>query len=149
VSGFVLDTNVVSIFSPLKNANVSKVFSDWRDEQARANTIYLSAVTIHEIEKGVQLLLHKGATSKATIIHIWLLGLIAGYGDNILPLDGSVARISGQLEAQAISTGHSPGAADAMIAGTAKTHGLSVITHNVKHFLPFGIAVASPDQIAL
>jgi toxin FitB len=148
VSGFILDTNVVSISSPLRSAGFSQAFADWQDEQAQANALYLSAVTVHEIEKGVQLLAHKGKTKQAAVIHAWLLGLIAGYGDSILPIDANVARISGQLEALAISAGHSPGAADAMIAGTAKAHGLIVITHNARHFQPFGIAVMLPDQIA-
>lgn len=146
--GFLLDTNVLSISSPIRSVGVSQAFAEWQDEQARANALYLSAVTIHEIEKGAQLLAHKGKSKQAAIIHAWLLGLIAGYGDIILPLDANVARISGQLEALAISSGHSPGAADALIAGTAKLHGLTVITHNAKHFRPFGIAAMSPDQVA-
>jgi toxin FitB len=147
VSGFLLDTNAISMFSPSK-ASASEAFTAWMEEQERVNGIYLSAVTVHEIEKGVRVLEHRGATAKAAGIRFWLLGLVSVYGDNILSLDAQVAKVSGQLEALAISTGHSPGAADAMIAGTAKAHGLTVITNNLKHFEPFGIAVLSPDQVA-
>lgn len=147
MSGFLLDTNAISMFSPSK-ASASEAFTAWMEEQERVNGIYLSAVTVHEIEKGVRILEHRGATAKATGIRFWLLGLVSVYGDNILSLDAQVAKVSGQLEAIAVSAGHSPGAADAMIAGTAKAHGLTVITYNLKHFEPFGIAVLSPDQVA-
>jgi predicted nucleic acid-binding protein len=148
VNGFLLDTNVLSMFSPLRSAHLPAAFGEWRDRQTRANAIYLSAMSVHEIEKGAHLLLLKEATRQASVIQMWLLGLTAGFGDSILPLDAGVATLSGQLEALAISSGHSPGAADAVIAGTAKAHDLTVITHNVKHFLPFAIPVISPDQLA-
>jgi predicted nucleic acid-binding protein len=49
----------------------------------------------------------------------------------------------------AVASGHNPGAADAVIAGTAKFHRLTVITHNLKHFQPFGVAAQSPDQVGV
>ncbi|HEX8048758.1 type II toxin-antitoxin system VapC family toxin [Rhizobium sp.] len=144
---FLLDTNAISMFSPSK-ASASDAFADWVSEQDQLDAIYLSALTIHEIEKGIRLLDAKGAKAKASGIHTWLQGLIAGYGDHILPVDNVVALESGKLEAKAITAGHSPGAADAIIAGTASVHKLTVITANLKHFLPFGIPVKSPDHIA-
>jgi len=118
------------------------------DEQERLNGIYLSAITVHEIQKGIKILEHRGAKSKAEALGIWLVGLTSAYAENILPLDATVARISGELEAIAVSAGHAPGAADAMIAGTAKAHGLTVITNNLKDFRPFAITAKSPDRIA-
>ncbi|CAN7218166.1 type II toxin-antitoxin system VapC family toxin [Rhizobium sp. LjRoot30] len=147
MNGFLLDTNAISMFSP-SQAAASEGFMAWMEEQERANGIYLSAVTVHEIEKGVRLLDHRGATAKAAAIRFWLLGLVSFYGDNILPFDAAVAQLSGELEAMAVSAGHSPGAADAMIAGTAKAHGLILITRNLKHFESFAIKVRSPDMIA-
>jgi predicted nucleic acid-binding protein len=148
VTGYLLDTNAVSMFSPLK-AGTSSGFAGWVEAQEKRETIYLSAVTIHEIEKGIRLLESKGATSKATLIGLFLQGLIAGYGDRILPIDAETALESGRLEARVISTGHSPGMADAMIAGTASLRGLTIITRNLKHFLPFGVAMKSPDELLL
>ncbi|PWE57856.1 VapC toxin family PIN domain ribonuclease [Metarhizobium album] len=147
MSGFLLDTNAISMFSP-SQAKASEDFTAWLEEQERENGIYLSAVSIHEIEKGIRLLDHRGATAKASAIRFWLLGLVSFYGDNILPIDAAVAQLSGELEAMAVTAGHSPGAADAMIAGTAKAHGLTLVTRNLKHFEPFGIAVRSPDEPA-
>lgn len=147
MSGFLLDTNAISMFAPSRG-EPSQAFAAWIEEQEQSNAIYLSAVTVHEIEKGIRILETRGATSKADTLAIWLLGLASAYADNILPLDGAVARISGELEARAISAGHNPGAADAMIAGTAKAHGLTVITNNLRDFEPFAVAAKSPDQIA-
>ena len=144
---FLLDTNAISLFSPY-NADASESFSKWADEQDQLDAIYMSAMTIHEIEKGIRLLEAKGATAKAAGIRSWLLGLIAGNGDHILPIDNDVALESGRLEAKAISAGYGPGAADAIIAGTASVHNLTIITKNLKHFLSFGVAVKSAEQVA-
>lgn len=110
--------------------------------------IFLSAVTIQEIEKGIALLEHKRAAAKAASLRVWLSGLITTYDDKILGLDASAAAFAGQLEAKAISSGHNPGMADAIIAGIAKAHDLVIVTYNTKHFLPFGITVSSPDEAA-
>ncbi len=115
------------MLSPSK-AMATADFIAWLEEQERLNAIYLSAITIHEIEKGVRLLEAKGATAKAAGIEIFLRGLIVGYDDRILPVNAEVAREGGKLEAKALSAGYNPGAADVMIAGTASAHGLTVIT---------------------
>ena len=44
---------------------------------------------------------------------------------------------------------HDPGMADAVIAGIAAAHQLVIVTRNTKHFLPFGVAVLSPDEAAI
>lgn len=113
-----------------------------------AEQLFLSVVTIHEIEKGIALLEHKGAVAKAADLKVWLGGLIANYDDKILGFDAAAAAHGGQLEAKAIAAGHAPGMADAAIAGIAKAHDLVIITCKTKHFLPFGVAVSSPDELA-
>ncbi len=110
--------------------------------------VYLSVITIHEIEKGIALLEHKGATAKAAGLKVWLAGLVSTYDDKIIGLDASAAALAGQLEARAISAGHAPGMADAIVAGIAKAHDLDIVTRNTRHFLPFGVAVSSPDEAA-
>jgi predicted nucleic acid-binding protein len=145
LSGFLLDTNVISMLSPSR-AEASGQFLDWLERVDSEGRVFLSVVAIHEIEKGIALLEHKGATAKAAGLKVWLAGLVATYDDKILPLDASAAALGGQLEAKAISAGHDPGMADAAIAGIAKAQDLVVVTHNTKHFAPFGIAVATPGE---
>jgi len=108
--------------------------------------VFLSVVTIHEIEKGIALLEHKGATAKAAGLKVWLAGLAATYDDKILGLDVSAATLAGQLEARALAGGNDPGMADAIIGGIAKAHDLVIVTRNMKHFAPFGVAISSPDE---
>ncbi|WP_244641547.1 type II toxin-antitoxin system VapC family toxin [Tianweitania populi] len=111
----------------------------WLDRTDETTEFFLSVVTVHEIERGIMLLERKGATAKASGLRHWMAGLVATYEDRILPIDAEVAALSGKLEAEAVSLGHSPGMADALIAGTAKAHNLTVVTLNMRHFEPFGI----------
>ncbi len=123
-------------------------FLEWLERMDGEGRLFLSVVSIHEIEKGIALLEHEGATAKAARLKVWLAGLVATYDDKIIPLDASAAALAGQLEAKAISGGHDPGMADAIIAGIAKAHDLVIVTRNTKHFLPFGAGILSPDEAA-
>jgi predicted nucleic acid-binding protein len=128
-------------------AEAPPVFLDWLERLDGEGRVFLSVVTIHEIEKGIALLEHRGATAKATALRLWLAGLVAVYDDKIIGFDAAAAALAGRLEASAISAGHDPGMADAVIAGIAKARDLHIVTGNTKHFLPFGIAVSSPDEL--
>ena len=147
MNGFLLDTNVVSMLSPTASSP-SEPFLDWLDKMDDEGRLFLSVVTIHEIEKGAMLLDHRGASTKAAALRVWLAGLIATYGDRILGVDVPSATLGGQLEAAALASGHDPGMADATIAGIARSNDLVVVTRNKKHFLPFGIGVSSPEEAA-
>ncbi len=146
MTGYLLDTNVISTLSPSRN-DASATFMDWLERMDREGRIFLSVVSVHEIEKGIALSEHKGATKKAAALRIWLAGLISNYDDKVIGLDAYAAAIAGQLEAKAIAEGHDPGMADAVVAGIAKAHDLVVVTRNTKHFLPFGVAISSPDEL--
>ena len=147
MSGFLLDTNVVSMLAPSK-AEASDDFLTWLDRRDGDGRLFLSVVSIHEIEKRIALLDHKGATAKAASLKAWLSGLVSTYDDKIIGFDAQAAAIGGRLEAKALAAGHDPGTADAVIAGIAAAHELVIVTRNTKHFLPFGVAVLSPDEAA-
>ena len=129
-------------------AEASAAFHNWLDRMDSDGRVFLSVVSIHEIEKGIALLDHKGATAKAASLKAWLSGLVSTYDDKIIGFDVQAAAIGGRLEAKALAAGHDPGMADAVIAGIAAAHELVVVTCNTKHFLPFGVAVLSPDEAA-
>lgn len=112
--------------------------------RGRQQRDFLSCVTVHEIEEGTGLLELRGAVTKPASLRHWLSGLVSTYDDKILPINTTVPTISGQLEAWHSPDGHNPGMADALITGTAKVHGLTVVTHNRKHFQPFGIHLPAP-----
>lgn len=146
MSGFLLDTNVISLLAPSRETTPA-AFVSWLERADNDGQLYLSVVTVHEIEKGIKLLAHKGAAAKSAALRTWLSGLVTTYGDKILPLDIQITSVSGQLEAKAIASGHSPGMADALIAGTAMALDLAVITRNARHFQPFGITAYAPEDI--
>ena len=148
MKGFLLDTNVISMLSPSR-AEASQTFLTWLERTDNEGRLFLSVVSIHELEKGIALLENKGATAKASDLKIWLSGLISTYEDKIISLDASASAIAGQLEAKAITDGYNPGMADAIIAGIAKANDLCVVTYNKKHLSLFDIIVMSPDEAAL
>jgi len=145
LSFYLLDTNVISMLAPSRN-EASPAFLDWLERMDADGKLFLSVVTVHEIEKGIALLDHKGATAKAEKLKVWLAGLVATFDDKILAVDRAAAALGGQLEALAISAGHDPGMADATIAGIAKAHDLVILTCNTRHFQVFGVAVLSPEE---
>jgi predicted nucleic acid-binding protein len=67
--------------------------------------------------------------------------VLGWYGDRILPVDVALARRWGQLSA---TLGHD--GADLLIAATALEHGLTVVTRNMRHFEPTGVAVLNPAE---
>jgi predicted nucleic acid-binding protein len=143
---YLLDTDVFSMLAPSRAAPSAR-FADWVERMDDEGRIYLSTVTLYEIEKGIARLEHAKATAKAETLRVWLVGLVAIYRDKIIPVDANVAVIAGQLEALAQSTGYHPGMADALIAGISKAHDVIVVTRNAKDFIPFGIPFVTPDEV--
>ena len=130
---FLLDTDVLSA---LRRRDRNPELVRWVSSQRTAD-LYLSVVTIGEIEKGITQQQHD--PSFAHDLAFWLDRVLAWYGDRILPIDIATARRWGQLSA---TLGHS--GADLLIAATALEHGLTVLTRNVRHFHPTGVPVISP-----
>ncbi len=145
MTSFLLDTNVISMLSPSR-PEASAAFVGWLERMDGGARLFLSVVTIHEIEKGIALLEYKGAAAKAASLKVWLAGLVATYDDKIIPVDTAAAALAGQLEAKAISAGHDPGMVDATIAGIARAHDAVIVTRNTKHFRVFGVEALSPDE---
>jgi toxin FitB len=109
-----------------------------RDKAVEA--LFLSAITIGEIERGVLRQQIKNPTF-AEALRAWLERTVETYSDRIIPVDTRVARRWGQLSAR---IGH--GGADLLIAATALENGLTVVTRNVRHFPPTGAPVEDPFE---
>ena len=104
----------------------------------RPEDSFLSVVSIGEIERGIA----RKRTSDAGFAQQqagWLDQLLRLYGDRLLPVDVGVARRWGQLSA---AIGHD--GADLLIAATALERGLTVVTRNLRHFAPTGVAIINP-----
>jgi toxin FitB len=141
--GFLLDTSVLSMLAPGKPAP-DVPLATWL--QSRSSQLYISAVTVIEIEQGICKLRRTGATLRADSLRHWLDALINHGKERILPLDTSVGRVAGAMSDQAVAAGRHPGLADVAIAATAKAHDLAVLTCNGKHFEPLGVAFVDPRE---
>jgi predicted nucleic acid-binding protein len=142
---YLVDTNVISAGAPSKAAAAADLV-EWMDRHSAG--LYLSAVTLTEIVDGVAKARREGATRKSADLMDWLEALIHLYGDRILAFDVAAARIASALSDLARSRGASPGFADIVIAATARSHKLTILTRNTRHFEPLGVPTINPfDQL--
>jgi predicted nucleic acid-binding protein len=144
-----IDTNVISIFSPDRKFPAPERARQWFHAQGEAGTLFLSALSIAEIEKGLRALHRRGGVERARRLDGWLDMIVTTYGDRILALDAVVARHLGKLQDIALAKGHEPGLADLVIAATANAYGLIVVTQNIRHFEPFAVACMLPDELRI
>lgn len=131
---YLLDTNVVSA---LRRPERNRAPNDWIRNQ-RASNLYLSVVTVGEIERGIVRQQNRDP-GYARDLAEWSERLLAWFADRVLPVDVAIARRWGELSA---SIGNQN--VDLLIAATAIEHGLSVATRNVRHFEPAGLPVINP-----
>jgi toxin FitB len=140
VSGFLLDTNVLSEFSRSAippNQNVKR----WV-ESAKPDTLFTSVLSIGEIRKGIELL---APSKKRSELEHWIDRDLNGwFGDNLLPVTKAISNRWGIFAARLQHQGISLGNIDGLLAATAFEHALTVVTRNVKHFNDLGVAVFNP-----
>ena len=133
---FLLDT---VLLSELRKAKPSRKVVRWVQAQ-KADTLFISVVSIGEIERGIEMA-RKSDAAFASELELWLEALLRLYDDQVLPVSAHAARLWGRLSAK---LGHD--GVDLLIAATALTHGLTVVTRNTKHFAPTGVAVVNPFE---
>ena len=131
---FLLDTDVLSA---LRRRERNPEAVRWVEQQRTAD-LHISVVTVGEIEHGIAQQ-QRDNPSFARDLGLWLDRVLSLYGDRILPVDVATARRWGQLSAR---IGHD--GPDLLIAAAAIEHGLTVVTRNVRHFEPTGVAVLNP-----
>jgi len=135
---YLLDTMVLS---EMERRRPSKAVAAWMAAQ-RASDLYISVLTIGEIERGIERQRSRDPAHAAAIVQ-WLDVVLQVYGDRIIPVTVPVARRWGQLSARVGNAG-----ADIVIAATALEHGLSIATRNVAHFAPTGVPIVNPFEDA-
>ncbi len=130
---YLLDTNVVS---ELRRPSPNRSVMDWI-RKVPAEQLYLSAVTIGEIQAGIEITREQDVP-KARELEEWLGRLIESH--NILPVDVAAFREWGKLMHRQSDTLLQ----DAMIAAVARVHGLIVVTRNTRDFETLGVDALNP-----
>jgi predicted nucleic acid-binding protein len=137
---YLVDTNVISAAAP--NRPAPPALLQWMD--AHSASLFLSVVTVTEIEDGIAKLRREGARRKSLDLTAWLETVLHLYDDRILAFDTPVARIAGTLTDRARGQGHAPGFADVIIAATARRHELTILSRNLRHLEPLGVSAHDP-----
>jgi toxin FitB len=133
-----IDTNVVSELRKARAGRADPNVVAW-SRSVRPRDLYLSVITLQEIETGV-LLRERADPKQGAILRRWLEGkVLRGFAGRILPVTVPIARRCAAL--------HVPDprpARDALIAATALVHGLTVVTRDAKGFAPTGVPTIDP-----
>lgn len=131
---YLLDTNVISAVRKGERSPRA-----WLEAQ-RAQPMYLSVVTIGEIERGIETLAQRGETDRVAELRQGLRQVLLTFADRVLPVDIRISQIWGKLTA-----GPTAPLADALIAATAESHDLILATRNVRDFERFeGVRIVNP-----
>ena len=128
---YLLDTVVISALRrPERHAPVAH----WLQAQA-PQTLYISVVTVGEIMYGAARQ-RRTQPAFAQLLEQWLEAVVTSFHDRVLPLDEATAKRWGLLHAELGYTN-----SDLQIAATALRHNLTVVTRNVRDFIPTGVRV--------
>jgi len=130
-----LDTNVLSEIrkGPRCHPRVWAWFQEVADED-----IHLSVLVIGEIRRGIEAIRARDARA-AQAFERWLARLVSDFGERILPIDRSVAEEWGRMNATRARS-----AVDSLLAATARVHGLTLVTRNVRDVRGLGASFFDP-----
>lgn len=137
---YLADTNVISETRRLDRANEG-VRAFFRQARLDENEIHLSVVTVGELRRGVERLRRRGDALQAETVEVWLKSVLYEYDGKILSVDQEIGELWGSLRAP-----HPEPALDKLIAATAMSHGLTVVTRNVRDFEKTGVKTINPFE---
>ena len=137
---YLLDTCVISeLVKPAPNRKII----DWLNELS-SEALFLCAITIGEVRKGLTKLPASGKKERLTI---WLNTLLIEYKEQILSIDLMVCENWGVLQGNAEKAGTPMSTIDGLIAATAYTHNLTLATRNENDFTPSNIPILNPWKL--
>ena len=132
MSGFLLDTCAIS---ELTRKAPNRGFTAWIDT-IDEDSIFLSALTIGEIRKGIEKL---RTDQQKRELEAWLTtGLRRRFSNRILSFDADIADRWGRLFAQLERSGHNISVSDGIISATALHYNLAVVTRDERDFESYG-----------
>ena len=141
VRGYLMDTSIVSAFAPGKPP-LPEDAAAWM--HSNADLMFVPALAIQELRKGITKLARLGGHERAARLLSWLERIPETYGDRILDVNAAVAMTAGVMEDDATAAGRNPGLADVLVAATARTYSLWLLTANKRHFEALGIGCTDP-----
>ncbi|MEX0445333.1 type II toxin-antitoxin system VapC family toxin [Xenorhabdus sp. SGI246] len=135
---YVLDTNVVSELRKIRAGKADPNVAAWA-ENVDAADLFVSAITIMELELGILLIERKDA-AQGVILRAWLeQHVLPEFSERTLPVDTAVAQRCARLHVPDRCSDR-----DALIAATALVHGMTVVTRNVADFQSTGVTILNP-----
>jgi hypothetical protein len=135
---YLIDTDVISELRKRERANPG-VVAFFKEVASSDAPLYVAAVTIGELRRGIELLRHRGDTKQAQTLERWLGRLLDDFGDSVLVFDADMAQVWGRLRVP-----HPENPLDKQIAATALIHDLVLVTRNVKHYSETGVKLLNP-----
>ncbi len=137
---FLLDTNVISEWvKPQPDRNVVSWLAEVDEDR-----VFISVISFAEIRHGIELM---PVSRRRERLAQWLIeDLPLRFEDRVLAVDRAVADSWGVVMARSQKAGLALGAMDAFVAAIAKTHGLILVTRNIKDFGHIGISSVDPWQ---
>ena len=135
---YVLDTNVISELRHSKPKQSAQVRA-WAAGQP-ARQLFLSAISILELEKGV-IALERRTPPQGAALRVWLTGVRATFAGRILPFTDNTATLCAAMHVPNPRSDR-----DAMIAATALEHGMTTVTRNVADFVGTGVLLVNPFE---
>ncbi|CAD6873095.1 type II toxin-antitoxin system VapC family toxin [Methylomonas fluvii] len=140
---YVLDTNVVSELRKIRIGKADANVAAWADSVDAAD-LFLSAITLMELELGVLSIKRKDA-SQGAVLRAWLeQQVLPEFSERTLPVDTAVA-----LRCARLHVPDKRGERDALIAATALVHGMALVTRNVADFQATGVTILNPWEAML
>jgi len=134
---YLLDTCVISeLTKPQPNLYVLV----WL-QAIQSEDLFLSVINIGEIKKGIYKL---PASSKKQALLLWLSSLLSDYQNRILPVDLAVMESWSAIVASAEKIGQPVASMDGLIAATAYTHHLTLVTRNERDFSACNVTIINP-----
>jgi predicted nucleic acid-binding protein len=138
VSGFLLDTNVIS---ELVRSRPDLRVAHWLDSTDE-ELLFLSVLTLGEIRKGITTLTDP---VRKVRLEAWLSGnLLPRFEGRILPIDQAVAERWGQITGSLAAQGSPLPVIDGLLAATALHHNLTLVTRNTRDVALTRVAVFDP-----
>ncbi len=138
---YLLDTNVISELRKAGSGKADKNVLAWADNVS-ASKLYLSVITILELETGI-LLIERRDKAQGALLRTWLnTHVLPAFSERIIVIDTAIAQACAKLHVPDPRSDR-----DAMIAATAMVHGMVVVTRNIADFEPTGVKTINPWQV--